>query len=79
MYSIMQDKDVSGKDLEMISDAGASFLFIDSCHNVKYLYPKSHLVEYAIMDCMLAYFKTYHYYHYQDIVDKYLSQYCKGT
>lgn len=76
MNSIIHDKDNKEKGLETVCAAGASFLFIDSCCIIKYLYPKSHLVEYAILDCIMAYYKSYHPFQYKNVISKYLRDYC---
>ena len=57
MRSVMFGKGISTDNVKTMLEAGASEWYIESCRKIRYLYPKSQMVEYAAMLCRLAYYR----------------------
>ena len=55
--SIAFGKGIPTNNMIILQAAGVSEWYIESCRKIRYLYPKSQMVEYAAMLCRLAYYR----------------------
>ena len=63
-WKIMSDvrgyKGVSNTNERIMLEAGIPQWYIDSCRRIKYLFPKSHAIEYAIIYVKIAFYRKYY-------------------
>ena len=60
MCDVRGYKGVSTDDEKIMMEAGIPKWYIDSCRKIKYLFPKSHTIEYAIIFAKIAFFKKHY-------------------
>lgn len=60
MMGIVRGGGISEEDRSIMVEAGIPSWYIDSCSNIRYLFPKSQAIEYTILYAQLAYFRAYH-------------------
>lgn len=60
MESVRKGKGLKPGDEEEMRQAGVPGWYIDSCHKIKYMFPKAHAVAYVMMAFRIAFFKVHY-------------------
>ncbi|MFW6121323.1 MAG: PolC-type DNA polymerase III, partial [Petrotogales bacterium] len=60
MEKVRKGKGLSDKDIEIMEENNIPEWFVESCHRIKYLFPKAHAAAYVSMAFRVAYFKVHH-------------------
>ena len=60
MERVRKGKDLREEDVKVMKENKVPEWYIDSCHKIKYLFPKAHAVAYVSMAFRIAYFKVHY-------------------
>jgi DNA polymerase-3 subunit alpha (Gram-positive type) len=60
MEKVRKGKGLTEEDIDTMKKNNVPEWFIESCHRIKYLFPKAHAAAYVSMAFRVAYFKVHH-------------------
>lgn len=60
MEKVRKGKGLTEEDIDIMKKNNVPEWFVESCHRIKYLFPKAHAAAYVSMAFRVAYFKVHH-------------------
>lgn len=60
MEHVRKGKGLTEEEEKEMKSVNLPSWYIESCHKIKYMFPKAHAVAYVMMSFRIAYFKVYH-------------------
>ena len=68
MNSIKSGKGLTDDMEQDMRNADVPDWYIESCNKIKYLFPRAHITEYALIYWKLSYYRLYYPEHYNEVM-----------